>query len=241
MTTRGSRGPVSVYLEHGRRHVLASAVHWPGWCSYGTSERRALEALIYRAPRYARFARTADIPFPAILDRGIPHDGSRDPGCDVSAFQVTERLAGSASADRGAPGLIPACDAEPVDEPAAQRCATLLTAAWAAFYQAAGGRATSRLVDHVIDADVASARKLGIRCRRPSIRDAAGIVSLREEITAVVGRPSDGGPIIAQGWPASYAARQIAWHVIDHIWQIEDGRQAARQTGGTFQGDRASA
>lgn len=259
MTNRGTRRPVAVYLEHGKRQVLACAVDWPGWCGNGTSERTALEALISCAPRYAMIARTADMPFPDVSGGGIPRPGGRilrpsgeitdpgditdphggitDPDGGISAFQVTERLGGSASADRGTPGLVPACDALPVDAPTAQRCATLLTAAWAAFYRVSGGRSTSRLVDHVIDADVASARKLGICCRRPSIRDAAGIVSLREEITAIIGRPSDGRPsdgrpshgrpAITKGWPTRYAARQITWHVIDHIWQAEDSMRPA--------------
>ena len=25
-----------------------------------------------------------------------------------------------------------------------------------------------------------------------------------------------------QGWPTRYAARRIAWHVLDHAWEIED-------------------
>jgi hypothetical protein len=211
MTIRGSQGHVAVYLERGRRQVLAGAADWPGWCGYGSGEGEALAALLSCAPRYALIAGTADFPFPCLP-------------LDAGAFLVTEQLAGSSAADRGAPGLIPACDTRPADAPTAQRWANLLTAAWAVFYQVSGGRCTSRLVDHVIEADVASARKLGIRRRRPSIRDTAALVGLREEITSVVGRPSDGTPVIARGWPARYAARQIAWHVIDHIWQIEDSR-----------------
>lgn len=207
MTAPGSGRPERVYLEHGRHHVLACAVDWPGWCGYGTSQESALAALTARAPRYALLAQTADIPFPADAERG---------------FQVIERLTGSATADLGAPGLVPACDGRPADAVTARRNATLLTAAWAAFYQVSGGRSTSRLVDHVISADVASARKLGLRRRQPSMRDAAALVALREDITAVIGRPSDGRLVAPRGWPARYAARQIAWHVIDHIWQIED-------------------
>ena len=206
MTGWADSGPVAVYLEHGRQYVLACAVDWPGWCRYGRSQESALEALASCARRYALLAEMADIPF-----------GQARP-----AFAVIERLAGSATADFGAPGLIPACDLQAVDAATARRHAILLTAAWAAFYQVSGGRPTSRLVDHVISADVASARKLGIRRRQPSMRDAAGIVALREEISAVIGHPSDGRPVVPRGWPARYAARQIAWHVIDHSWEIED-------------------
>lgn len=221
MTAWESSRPVRVYLERGRQHVLACAADWPGWCGYGASQESALAALASRAPRYALLAEMADIPFPADAQR---------------TFQVIEWLSGSPTAGFGAPGLVPACDGEPVDAVTAQRHATLLTAAWAAFYQASGGRTTSRLVDHVIGADVASARKLGLRRRRPSMRDAAGLVALREDITAVIGRPSDGRPVAPRGWPARYAARHIAWHVIDHMWEVED-----RGPAGSIHGRRYSA
>jgi hypothetical protein len=35
-------------------------------------------------------------------------------------------------------------------------------------------------------------------------------------------RPSKGGPLTEKGWPQPYAARRIAWHVLDHAWEIED-------------------
>jgi hypothetical protein len=25
-----------------------------------------------------------------------------------------------------------------------------------------------------------------------------------------------------KGWPPRYAARRIAWHALDHAWEIED-------------------
>jgi hypothetical protein len=28
--------------------------------------------------------------------------------------------------------------------------------------------------------------------------------------------------VIANGWLPRYAARRIAWHVLDHAWEIED-------------------
>jgi hypothetical protein len=41
---------------------------------------------------------------------------------------------------------------------------------------------------------------------------------------AVLSRPSDGGPLAEKGWPARYAARRIAWHALDHAWEMEDRR-----------------
>jgi hypothetical protein len=29
-------------------------------------------------------------------------------------------------------------------------------------------------------------------------------------------------PTPPNGWPHRYAARRMAWHVLDHLWEIED-------------------
>jgi len=45
---------------------------------------------------------------------------------------------------------------------------------------------------------------------------------MREEIAAVLSKPSTSEPLVAGGWNVSYAVRRMAWHVVDHIWEIED-------------------
>jgi hypothetical protein len=32
----------------------------------------------------------------------------------------------------------------------------------------------------------------------------------------------DGEPLAGRRWPARYAAHRIAWHALDHAWEIED-------------------
>ena len=32
----------------------------------------------------------------------------------------------------------------------------------------------------------------------------------------------DGSVPVPKGWPHRYAARRIAWHVLDHAWEMED-------------------
>jgi hypothetical protein len=39
---------------------------------------------------------------------------------------------------------------------------------------------------------------------------------------AVIRRPSDGAPIAGRKWTTRYAAHRIAWHALDHAWEIED-------------------
>src|SRR6266568_4018687 len=52
--------------------------------------------------------------------------------------------------------------------------------------------------------------------------DIAAIEELREVIAAVVGAPSDGSPVVPNGWTTRYAARRIAWHVLEHAWEMQD-------------------
>jgi hypothetical protein len=219
-TDRSRGGPTSVYLEVGSRRVFACALDWPGWARSGRTEELALEALADYAPRYAAVAEQAAIVFPA------------DAGDEL---QVVERLPGSATTDFGAPDAIASGDADPVGASQAERSASLLRASWAVFDLVAagapaelrkgprgGGRDRDKMVDHVVGAEAAYARKLGVRQRQPSIDDKAAIGALREAIVAVLGAPSDGTPPVPKGWPARYAARRIAWHVLDHAWEIQD-------------------
>ncbi|HEX9540240.1 MAG TPA: hypothetical protein VGA04_18930, partial [Streptosporangiaceae bacterium] len=85
-----------------------------------------------------------------------------------------------------------------------------------------GGRDRDKLVDHVIGAETAYARKLGVKLKQPAIDDIAAIEALREAIAAVVGAPSGGSPVVPSGWTTRYAARRIAWHVLEHAWEMQD-------------------
>jgi hypothetical protein len=45
--------------------------------------------------------------------------------------------------------------------------------------------------------------------------------ALRAQISAALRDP---GSVVTpqKGWPLRYAARRIGWHVLDHLWEIED-------------------
>jgi hypothetical protein len=45
---------------------------------------------------------------------------------------------------------------------------------------------------------------------------------MREAMLEVLRRPSDGTPLAGRHWPQRYAARRIAWHALDHAWEIDD-------------------
>jgi hypothetical protein len=76
------------------------------------------------------------------------------------------------------------------------------------------------MVAHVRESDWYYAKELGLRVPAPKTR--ADTEALRASMLDVLGRPSDGTPLAGRRWPARYAARRIAWHAIDHAWEMED-------------------
>jgi hypothetical protein len=216
---------IAVCLEVTPKQAIASALDWPGWCRAGRDEGGALEALARHAGRYAPVAGQAGVSFPAAV-----------------AFDVVERVRGGPATAFAAPECrrpFPQITAEAeramVTPAAARRLAGLVTAAWAVFGQIAaaspaelrkgprgGGRDRDQLIGHVIGADTAYARKFGIKLQQPATSDTAAIEVLRKAIAAVVGAPSDGSPVTPNGWTTRYAARRIAWHVLEHAWEMQD-------------------
>jgi hypothetical protein len=218
-TARRTRS-TAVGIELGSKRVFACALDWPGWCRSGKTEELALEALAAYAPRYAVVAEQAGTALPA---------GVGD------SFEVVERLDGSGATDFGIPEKVTAADAAPLPAAEAERRSELVRAAWAVLDRVVagapaelrkgprgGGRDRDKIVDHVLGAEAACARKLGIKHPQPAADDAAAIAALREDLVAVLRAPSDGTPPVPKGWPPRYAARRIAWHVLDHAWEIED-------------------
>ena len=208
-----------VYLEVGSRKVFACSVDWPGWARSGRGDEAALATLMEYAERYAPVAREGGLAFPDQL--GPTH--------------VVERVKGSATTDFGAPGAIPDLDGEPVDEDEAERQATLVAASWAYLDKVAagaparlrkgprgGGRDRDQVVAHVVGAERSYARKIGVKHPEPDPADRGAVQALRDDILAVLHKPWAGEELAQKGWPPRYAARRIAWHVLDHAWEIED-------------------
>jgi len=199
--------------------VFACAEEWPGWCRSGKDEASALDALAAYAPRYAAIAKGARIPFPT---------GS-------VGFRVAERIRGGATTDFGAPEKVTTRDIRPLPKPEAERLAALVSAAWAVFDRVVagapaalrkgprgGGRDRDKIVDHVLGAEAAYVRKLGLRLPQPDRNDRAAVATFRRSIIETLRKPSTGGALAEKVWPQRYAARRIAWHVLDHAWEVED-------------------
>jgi hypothetical protein len=146
-----------------------------------------------------------------------------------------ERLPGDATTDFGAPGKIATSDTVPVTREEAERLAALVTASWRVFDRVVagapaelrkgprgGGRDRDKIVAHILGAEASYARMMGIRHSEPGIGDVDAIRALRDAITDALRNARSGAPLREKGWPPRYAARRIAWHVIDHAWEIED-------------------
>ena len=180
----------------------------------------ALAALAAYAPRYAAVAKQARVPFEA------------NP---AGTFRVVERLAGSASTEFGVPGTIGKRDTTPLAAAEGKRLASLVQAAWVVYDQIlagapaelrkgprGGGRDRDKMADHVRDAEGAYVRKLGLRLEPPDRRDRRALAEFRTAIAEALQRPSKGNALVDKGWPQRYAARRIAWHVLDHAWEMQD-------------------
>jgi hypothetical protein len=85
-----------------------------------------------------------------------------------------------------------------------------------------GGRDRDAIVDHVLAAEVAYARRLGLRVAAQHHGQKVAIAAMRGAIAEVLGASRDAEPLVERGWLPRYAARRIAWHALDHAWEIEN-------------------
>ncbi len=208
-------------MEAVDTRAFASVVAWPGWCRSGKDEGLALAALVRYAPRYARVASRAGIAFPRDVSLADLEVGARDAGNATTAF--------------GAPGRVTELDLHRVTSADARHLTDIVIAAWATFAAVVagapaelrkgprgGGRDRDRVVEHVEGSERAYARSIGIR-----LAESVPIAQVRAAIVEVLGLSSDGSPLPGGSWSQRYAARRIAWHVLDHAWEIEDRSEPA--------------
>jgi hypothetical protein len=208
-----------IYLELAGKKAIAWSLEWPGWCRIRTSEEAAIQALIDTEARYRLIAQRAGLIF-------APDD-----------LVVIERLTGDGNTAWGVPSVLAPIETKPIDAATARRYVLLLRASWDMLEETVaaspaelrkgprgGGRDRDEIRRHVIEAERAYARKIGVRHKPFEMNDKSALNAMREEITVVLSRGSDGEPLVSGGWNVSYAVRRFAWHVVDHIWEIEDRR-----------------
>jgi len=204
---------ISVLIEEGRTKCFASALDWPGWSRSGRDAPSALDALESYRDRYA----------------GVLAAGAIDAPTGRPVVAVT--LPGDAGTDFGAPTVHCELDHRALRAPDRARLVEIMSACWQRFDEVAaaagalrsgprgGGRSVAKMVAHVCDAEVAYARGLGLRVSATN-GDPDAIDALRARIARVVGGAEQ--PDRAAARPPRYMARRIAWHVCDHLFEIED-------------------
>ncbi len=220
----GSRR-ITIGVESTPKLVFASALEWPGWCRAGRDVAAAVAALAASADRYAAVAREAGIPFARVTP---------------DELAVVERRPGTPTTAFGAPDVVFILDGRPTKVADGERLAALVRAAWTILERVVavapaelrkgprgGGRDRDAIVAHVVAAENAYTRRIGLRLPDPDPGDTVAVAAVRDAIAAVLARPTDGGPIPGGRWPARYATRRIAWHVLDHAWEIEDRAEPA--------------
>ena len=222
-------GPeIRVYLEAGNRRTFAGAIDWPGWCRSGRDEAAALEALVSYGPRYARAvgAVCPDIELPA----------------SPSDLVVAEYLQGDSTTDFGAPGAVPTADESPLNLDEHDSLAALMRACWRTFDRAVtdaegkplrkgprgGGRDLVGIVQHVADANKAYLARLAwkppadIKASPRALVNQMLDESLEALTAAVAGDLPSKGPRGGKLWVPRYFVRRVAWHLLDHAWEIEE-------------------
>ena len=219
---------LAVALESAPKKTFATALDWPGWSRSAKTDELAIEALLAYAPRYAPVVEAAGLALPSTFDA-----------------DVVERSDGGSGTEFGVPSRTHDADARPVDRNEAKRLASIVEAAWANFAKVAskapaelrkgprgGGRDRDKIVGHVTESDWYYARELGLKLRQPDVGDRAAVAAMRAEMLAILREPSDGGPLSGRKWTQRYAARRIAWHALDHAWEIEDRSDPAEPVEG---------
>ena len=219
---------INVYYEIGSKRTYAGAVGWYGWYGSGRDEESALQALLANGPRYAAAIQAAQLGF--------------QPPSDVQAFNITERVPGNSTTDFGAPDVPPTSDNEPVDEAELEQMQALMGACWDTLLTTAeqavgkelrkgprgGGRELDKIMSHVTNAHTGYLRRMTWKAKLADDAEMSAIVAqLRAETNAALasavnnGLPetgSRGGKI----WQPRTFVRRAAWHILEHIWEIED-------------------
>lgn len=219
-----------VILEVGKkRRVVAAATDWPGMDRWGTSEDDALAKLASYLPRYAGVAARA----------GLAREFA-----PATTLEVVERVPGSSSTDFWGIAHVPSkLEAGELDGAALERRLALLQACWAEFDAVAervatdlrpgprsAGRTHAQLVRHVyLSEPDQMTRKVEVRTPPDVAATPGGLVRHRAAtLDAIRAYHAAGKP--ARTWPIPFLIRRMAYHVMDHAWEMED-RDPARSDG----------
>ena len=220
----------SIYLEVGQKKSYTGAVDWPGWGRVIKSPAEAAQTLLDYAPRYAAAMKLDKVDF--------------KPPKRIDDFKVTEEYPGTSSTEFGGPDTPPLIDREAATEKDLPELLNVLDACWLALAGAArsaegkelrkgprgGGRDLEDIVRHATESNRGYLSRIGQKL--PADPDTPEPVHTKierarqrslEAVEAAVreGIPAQ-GPRGGKMWTARSYLRRAAWHLLDHVWEIED-------------------
>ena len=219
---------INIYLEAGSKKTFAGAIDWPGWARSGPDEPSAIQSLFEYGRRYQQVV-------------AATQPGFRAPS-EVSKFDVVERLEGNSTTDFGAPDASPSQDTAPVGQVELLRFQNLLKGAgrrltgWSRQPRArsctrdpgaAGGTLNkssamcSALRQPIWGGSDGNSRRMKSETwiRKSPGRRRGVLMALA---ASVRGELPARGPRRGLHWRPRYFVRRVAWHVLDHAWEIED-------------------
>jgi len=211
-----------VVLEAGKARVFASALDWPGWSRSGKkTNEAAVEALLAYRER-----------FEAVLALA---DGVSLPVGDL-AVQIEAEQPGDGATDFGVPGKVADSEHSPIEGAELDRQIAVLQAVWRYFDRVAatvspglrkgprgGGRDRDTIIEHVLEAERGYVRRnLDLRHPTFEIGDSEAMAAHRAAIITAVRAFGPCGEVPGKAWPVRYTIRRMAWHVLDHAWEMED-------------------
>lgn len=214
-------------VEVGTKRILASAADWPGWSRSARTEADPIATLKAYADRYRDAVRLAggDVTFPHQAD-----------------VVVVDRQPGDSTTDFEAPAVVHELDRESMTQETCDRHIALLRGCWSYFDQVGqsvtsemnkgprgGGRDREQINVHVIEADRTYAWKIGVRAPPFDMSDREALTAHREAVFAAIPRLRDGKLTTDKGWPVRYAIRRMAWHILDHAWEMQDKTLSVHQ------------
>jgi hypothetical protein len=91
-----------------------------------------------------------------------------------------------------------------------------------------GGRQVDAITQHVLGANTGYLNQIGWKFQQDDLSNLAGQLKQTEQATLKALKSAARGEIPARGprgglrWTPRYFVRRVAWHILDHTWEIED-------------------
>ena len=211
-----------VNIEFGKKgkKSVAYAPDWPGWNRGGKTEEIALDAFQQYRSRYRPIAERAGL--------ATEFDGQE-------GLEIVERNEGTGSTDFWGISYAPsALDSSGMEPDVLDRRLKLLWACWEFFDDVAarvspelkkgprgGGRDRDPMIKHVLANERDWASGIGVDYPLELILDPVGRKQYREDLVEAIRAYNAEGRKV-KTWELSYLLRHIAYHVMDHAWEMED-------------------